>query len=364
MIKPILVFGKKESYKTDAQGKGYAFMFRNRYIYGIDLGSNMIKIYSQKHNVIVKEKNMIAIRNKEDVIGIGDEAYEMYEKNPTNVIVTSPMSNGMIANISQLELVLYSLLTKSGRRIGRRPVIYFSVPVGMTEIEKRAYMAVAQSRELQNSKVLLVERPIVDALALGIPIIKTKGSMIVNIGAASTEVSVIADARVIISKVIPLGGEQFNKDIVTNIRRRNNFFVSLRTADRLKLALADLKQEKKLARKIVGIDCISGLPREKIVTSNTINEAIAESVKGIADEIKVFLERTPPQIHKAILENGIYLTGGSTRIPNIERILSAQIGCPILLSEYYDLCTVYGLKEFVNHDALHHWAFAPKDRKK
>ena len=87
-------------------------------------------------------------------------------------------------------------------------------------------------------------------------------------------------------------------------------------------------------------------------------------MKGISDEIKIFLERTPPQIHKAILENGIYLTGGSTRIPNIERVLSAQIGCPILLSEYYDLCTVYGLKEFVNHDVLHHWAFTPKNRKR
>lgn len=338
-------------------------MFTN-HVYGIDLGSNMIKIYSQRSDEIVKERNMIAIRNKEDVLAIGDEAYEMFEKNPSNVVVSSPMSGGMIGNINQLEIVLQMLLEKTERKVGRHPVIYFAVPVDMTEIEKRAYYAVAQSGRFRKSKVLLVERPIVDALALGIPIIKTKGSMIVNIGAATTEVSVIADNRVIISKLIPLGGDHFTQDILTNIRRRNNFFVSQRTAGRLKTSLADLKQEKKLARKIIGMDCVSGLPREKIVTSATINESILSSVTGIAAEIRTFLERTPPQIHKVILSEGIYLTGGSTMIPNIDRVLSEQIGCPILLSKYYDLCTVYGLKEIVTHDALHHWAFTPKNRKR
>lgn len=72
-------------------------MFKN-HVYGIDLGSNMIKIYSQNSNEILKEKNMIAIRNKDTVLAVGDEAYEIYEKNPTNVKVSSPMLNGMIAN--------------------------------------------------------------------------------------------------------------------------------------------------------------------------------------------------------------------------------------------------------------------------
>ncbi|NCB91461.1 MAG: rod shape-determining protein [Clostridia bacterium] len=337
-------------------------MFTN-HVYGIDLGSNMIKIYSQKNDVIVKERNMIAIRNKEDILAVGDEAYEMFEKNPDNVEVTSPMSNGMIANISYLEIVLHMLLEKTGRRIGRRPVFYFAVPVDTTEIEKRAYYSVAQSGRFRKSRVLLVEKPIADALALGIPIIKTKGSMIVNIGAATTEISVIADSRVIISKIVPMGGDHFNQAILNNIRRRNNFFVSLRTAGRLKMSLADLKQKQKLARKIVGVDCVSGLPRERVVTSGTINESMNDAISEIASQIRTFLERTPPQIHRVILAEGIYLTGGSTKIPNIDRILSEQIGCPIILSQYYDLCTVYGLKEIITHDALHHWAFTPKKRK-
>ena len=305
-------------------------MFKN-HVYGIDLGSNMIKIYSQNSNEILKEKNMIAIRNKDTVLAVGDEAYEIYEKNPTNVKVSSPMLNGMIANISHLEIMLQLLLDKTGRSVGRHPVIYFAVPVDMTEIEKRAYYSIAHTGQLRQSKVLLVERPIADALALGIPIMRTKGSMIVNIGAATTEISVIADTRVIISKVIPVGGDRLTQDILTTIRRKLNFSISERTAGRLKVSLANLEKDTKDARKIIGIDCVSGLPRERVITSPAVNEAITPAICEIITEIRAFLERIPPQIHKVILSEGIYLTGGSTHLPYIDRVLSRQIGCPILI---------------------------------
>lgn len=337
-------------------------MFMNR-VYGIDLGSHMVKIYSQKDNEIMKERNMIAVRNGKDILAAGEDAYEMYEKNPVDVDVSSPMVNGMIANIGYQEIVLHNLFNKTGRYLGNRPVIFFAVPMDMTEIEKRAYYSAVQTGRLRKSKILLVERPIVDAFALGIPVIKTKGSMIVNMGAATTEVSVIADSRVIISKIIPIGGDQFNQTIIDTVRRKNNFFIGMRTAGRLKVSLADLRYEQKIAKKIIGIDCFTGLPKEKIVTSATINEAVLETTKRIATEIRIFLERTPPQINKLIQKDGIYLTGGSSRIPDISRVLSEQIGCPILLSHYYDLCTIYGLKEIITHDALHHWAFTPKKRK-
>ncbi len=337
-------------------------MFGNR-VYGIDLGSHMIKIYSRKSNEIVKERNMIAVRNENHVLAVGDEAYEMYEKSPENVEVTSTMSNGKIANISYLEIVLYSLLQKTGNRIGRHPVIYFSVPSNMTEIEKRAYYSITRTGPLRKGKILLVERPIVDAFALGIPVNKTKGSMIVNIGAAMTEMSVIADSRVIISKTFPIGGDAMDQEILNAIRRKNNFFISRRTAGRLKIAMADLSQEKKVGKKIVGMDSVSGLPREKVITSTTINESILDSAVSIGKEMDKFLERTPPQIRRLIQKEGIYLTGGSSKIPNIAKIISKQVGCPILLSQYQDLCTIYGLKELITHNALHHWAFTPKLRK-
>lgn len=209
----------------------------------------------------------------------------------------------------------------------------------------------------------LVDKPIADALALGIPINRTKGSMIVNIGAQSTEISVIANARVIFSRIIPVGGKQFNESICNLNRRKNNFQIGSKTAKRVKIALADLGTDKKRGAE--------GARRRWCIRSSNgrdhyfflVNEALLSGVNEIGEEIKHALERTPPQIHDHIQKEGIYITGGSTRIPNIDRYLSRQLGCPVQLSQYYDLCTICGLKELITHDALHRWAYTVNKKK-
>ena len=242
--------------------------------YGIDLGTSTVKIYDLKKDTITKEKNMIAIRNKDQLLAVGNDAYEMHERTPSNIEIITPMSNGRIANVLMVEAVLHTLLCRCGSRIGYRPELYFSAPSGMTEIEKRSYYAIAHRGRLKNCRMYLVDKPIADALALGIPINKTKGSMIVNIGAQSTEISVIADARVIFSKLIPIGGRQFNEAISFLNRKKNNFQIGSKTAKRLKIALADLENDKMEARKVRGVDGTTGLPVEGIVTSSLVNEAV------------------------------------------------------------------------------------------
>lgn len=331
-------------------------MFHNNF--GIDLGTSTIKIYDQKKDVITKEKNMIAIRDDEQVFAIGNEAYEMFEKTPQNIKICSPMRNGRIADVFQAEAVLHTLLNHSESAVGYQPNLFFSVPTGMTQIEKRAYYAVAHRGKLRKCKVHLIDRPIADALALGIPIKKTRGSMIVNMGAQSTEISVLADSRVIFSDLIPVGGTQFNDAIRSNIRRKNNLHVGNKTARRLKMALADMNRGIHEGRKIMGMDCSNGLPRDGIITARTINDAIIETIRPITDAIMPLLQRTPPQVHTNIQREGIYLAGGSSRIPNMDKYLSEILECQVQLSTYYDLCTICGLKELVTHPALQHWTYS------
>lgn len=330
--------------------------------YGVDLGTSTVKIYNQRRNTITKEKNMIAIKDGKSVLAIGNEAYEMFEKAPENISVECPMAFGRIADVGKLEAVLHIMLRRSGGSFGRRPSIYFAVPADMTEIEKRAYYTMTHKGRLRKCRVYLVDRPIADAIALGIPLNRTRGSLLVNIGAQSTEISVIADARVIISKVVPIGGRQFNEAICENIRKRHNFLVGTKTGKRLKLAMGDLTEPKNEGRKVYGIDTVSGLPRECVVSTRTVHQAVEQSVHNICEEIHLFLERTPPQIHRNILREGIYLTGGSTALPNIEKYLSHELDCPVILSPHYELCTICGLQELITHKALHRWAYSVKQK--
>lgn len=335
--------------------------FRN--VLGVDLGTSSVKIYSLKKNKIKVEKNMIAVRNKEQVLAVGNDAFEMYEKAPENVEVSYPMSYGKIANLDHVEVVLHALMYEMDKHVGNGPVIYFSVPMNMTEIERRAYYALAQAGSSRQSKVFLVERPICDAIALGIPLIRTKGSMIINIGAQSTEVSILANEQVIISKMIPIGGGQLSEAICESVRKNCNMLIGNRTAERLKLAIGNLKNDKKEARKIYGIDTLSGLPKEGIVPSDLINEAIEQKMRELTIELKMFIERIPPQIAKSVMTEGIYLTGGTTKLAGIERYISNVTGYPVKVPNYYDLCTIKGLEELITHKSLHRWAYSIKERR-
>ena len=331
--------------------------------FGVDLGTSTVKIYSLRKNRLLSEHDMIAIMGGSQVIAVGNDAFEMYEKNPPNISVDRPMVGGRIADVAEVEMLLRLLLRKTDRHAPAKPVIYFSAPVNMSELEKRAYYAISDAGKARNPRVFLVDRPICDAISLGIPISRTKGSMILDIGAQSTEVSVIAGDQIIVSDTLAIGGQQLNDSICNEIRRSFNLLIGKRTARRLKSSLATFLTTGSEKRTVTGIDTLSGLPRQEVITTELVNKAVTEEMEKGAEAMRTFLERTPPQVSGSILNEGIYLTGGTARIPGIERYLCRKIGCRINLGTDYEFSTVKGLEELMQHKELRKWAHSIKDRK-
>ena len=83
--------------------------------FGIDLGTNNIKIYNRSGDSILVEKNMIAIENKDTLFAYGDSAFEMYEKAPGNIHISYPLSNGVIADIKNMELLVRYFINNLNR---------------------------------------------------------------------------------------------------------------------------------------------------------------------------------------------------------------------------------------------------------
>ena len=220
-----------------------------------------------------------------------------------------------------------------------------------------------RSHWLKKNRVFMVEAPIADAIAMGVNLEDPEGNMIVNIGAQSTEVSIITDGKIIISKKIPLGGRQMNESICSEIRKRYNLQIGTRTAKRLKMVMGRLSDQKKGVRKVVGIDCISGLPREEVISSYVVNDGIMNCLNEIAAEMKTFLERIPPQISYHIAKQGIYITGGSTRLPYIDKYLASYTGFTFNLSELYETSAVTGLEKIIRDKDLRKWAVPITQRK-
>ena len=330
--------------------------------FGIDLGSDTIKIYDQKRDSFSEDKNFIAVRKNEGVIAVGQNAYEMLEMTPKNVSVTVPMSSGRISDVVLAEAIIEECLYSGERFLSHRSSLYFSVPTDMTEIERRAYASISKRGRLRNSRVYLVEKAVANAISFGISVPDTKGSMIVDTGCFNTEMAVIADSRIILNKMVPFAGRSITENIIADIRRKNKLAVSRRTATELKKKLSGLRPAKASGLTVYGSDTDSGLPRDGYVTATTINRAVQTSLESLVLEINEFIQRTPPQVLSRIREEGINLCGGTSRISGIDDFIAGKTGIKVNLSPAFESSVILGLKELINHRNDHGYAFLALNR--
>lgn len=331
--------------------------------FGIDLGTDTIKIYDKRDNSVSIEKNLIAIRNDSDVLAVGNDAFEMLNREAEDTIVSTPSNAGKISDIRFTEAILHSLLYKQKHYIGYRSNIYFAVPVDMTELERRAYASIAKRGKLRKCSIYLVEKPILDALALGLPIAKAKGSTIINIGASGTTLAAIADSHVVLNNFFSLGGNIIDDEIIAAARKKNNIIISNKEAEKIKIQiLADSLYSSKGAF-VSGIDSVSGLPRSGFITSGTVRRAVDKILNELIVKLRDFMQRVPPQIREIAEEEGIYLTGGCSRIHGIAERIGKGLGYPIQQSSLHEQSTVNGLKEVISYTGANKLAYTPMQRK-
>ena len=332
-------------------------LFQN--ICGVDLGTDTIKIRDKSGKKFMDSKNMIAVRNETEVIAIGDAAYEMYEKNPVNVEVSCPMINGVIASAANMELVLSHTLKKFTSFAQTSSDICMAVPSNVTPVEQRAFFNVL-SGSINASKIRLVDKGIADAVSIGLPVLSPTGHMIVNVGADTTEISVVANGNVILGQTLKTGGKKLDADICTMIRRKFNINIGMKTAERLKNNLAFMINGPRLEQKVFGIHTLSGLPKSDMIPSLAVSVAIIDTIDSMVENIKSVYGRTPPQIMTDIANEGIFLTGGVSMLLNLPIYMQKEIGLPIYHIQDPKNSTVRGLVEIINNKELSELMHAPQ----
>lgn len=339
----------------------------NQNVYGIDFGTNNIKIFNGQTKTIVNEKNIIAIKNKRDVFAIGDDAFEMYEKAPDNIVVSYPIKFGVIADIKNMKSLIEKMFIKINHpRIVRGGRFCIAVPTDITEVEKRAFYDVIYDSSIKAKEIKIVEKPIADAVGLGIDIDSPKGNMIVNIGADTTEITITSLGGIVISRIIKIGGNKLDEIICNIVKRKYNILIGLKTAEQLKINLAnamydDDNDEDYDMCSVYGRNIITGLPSERPVTSDLIYEAIRELLTSIIEAIKQLLERTPPELSADIIETGIYLTGGSAEIKNLDKLIEQETDLKVNLVKTPGESVIRGISKIVSDTKYKKLMYTPRE---
>ena len=222
-----------------------------------------------------------------------------------------------------------------------RPRVVVGVPSGITEVEERA---VEESVLRAGAKeVYLIEEPMAAAIGANLDVAEPTGNIIVDIGGGTTEVAVISLGGVVISNSLRTAGDELDEDIVNYIKREMGLAIGETTAEEIKIEIGcALPLMTEASMEVRGRDLGNGLPRNVIITSTQIEEAMKDSINEIVEVVKTTLEKTPPELASDIVEKGIVLAGGGALIRNLDKLLSQRTGMPVYIAENPLECVVKG----------------------
>ena len=323
--------------------------------FGIDLGTSNIKIYNRADDEVFVEKNMIAIENKKNLFAYGDSAFEMYEKAPSNIHISYPLSNGVIADIQNMELLVKYFLGDLMKNNIKPADYYIAVPWDVTEVEKRAFKDLIKESNVKAKKVMVVDKAVADGL--GIDVKNSQGVLVVNVGFDTTEVSILSLGGIVLSKLIKVGGRKFDDAIKAAVRREYSLIIGGKTAEVVKTSLLEL-EEAQTGAVVYGRDIVTGLPVEREIPTQLVDECLIEHFDTIIDNVKVILERTPPELAADIYRHGVYLTGGASQVSKLAQLMSKGTGLKVNVSENPVTSVALGLAKVINDDNYKTVAYA------
>ncbi len=313
----------------------------------VDLGTANTLVYVKGKGIVGNEPSVVAVqeelRGPKRILAVGKEAKDMVGRTPGSIMAIRPLKDGVIADfdVAQKMLEYFIRKTHNNRKSFVRPRIIVSVPIGITEVEKRA---VKESAEAAGAReVYLMEETMSAALGAGMPITEPTGNMVVDIGGGTTGVAVISLAGIVVSKSVRVGGDKLDEAIMQYVKRNYNMLIGERTAEEVKIKLAQLYGNGEIkTMQVKGRDLRAGVPKTIDITSDEVREAMSEPVGVIVEAIKQTLERTPPELAADIVDNGIMLTGGGALLGGLDKLLMQETGLPVSVAEDPLSCVVYG----------------------
>lgn len=295
---------------------------------GIDLGTAYTLVYVRGKGIVINEPSFVAIDRKTRApIEVGARAKEMWSKNPKDIQIVRPLRDGVISEYEITARMLDYLIRKAHEQSWvpvPRPRVVVGIPSGVTEVEKRAVIEATLDAGAREAH--LIEEPVAAAIGANLPVLETRGSMVVDIGGGTTEVALFSLGGIVISRSIRVAGDEMDEDIVQHLRSKHNLLIGEPTAEKAKIDIGSaypLPQEQTYLVK--GRNLTTGLPDSVEVSSIEIREAIGGSVNIIIDTVKDALDDTPPELVADLMEGGITIAGGGGQLRGLDERIKEEV---------------------------------------
>ncbi|HRH55728.1 MAG TPA: rod shape-determining protein [Candidatus Paceibacterota bacterium] len=298
---------------------------------GIDLGTGNTLVYVRGRGIVIAEPTAATVNEKTgQIVAVGASAKAMLGKTPPHIRAVRPLSHGVISDFEVTEELLAYFINKAqgGRSRLFGPRVVVGVPTGVTNVESRAVRDAAMTAGAR--EVYILEEPMAGAIGAKLPVMEAVGTMVLDIGAGTTDIAVIALGGSVAGKSSQVAGDRFNENITDYVRSEFQLAIGEKTAEDTKVAIgAVLPLDVALEKAVRGRDLATGLPREILLTDSHVREALAPSMEALMEAMKEVIEKTPPELLSDVLERGVTVFGGGALLRGLPEQLAKMLGVPV-----------------------------------
>jgi rod shape-determining protein MreB len=308
----------------------------------IDLGTANTLVYARGRGIVFNEPTVIALNTRtQDVLAVGQEAWQMIGRTPGYIVAVRPLRQGAITDFDITERLIRLLLHRCGVSRLNRPRVLICVPSAITSVERRAVKEA--SHRAGASAAFLIEQPMAAAIGAGLPIHEPIGNMVVDVGGGTSETAVISLGGVVSSRSIRCGGFDIDGAIQTFIRREYGLAIGERTAEEIKLAIGSAAPfDGEVKAEVRGRELLTGMPKTVVISPAELRSAVEDNIRQIIEAAVECLGAAPPELAQDIITQGIHLVGGGALLRGLARRLADETMVPVHLVATPLECVVLG----------------------
>src|SRR5688500_15618836 len=204
----------------------------------IDMGTANTIIAVQGRGVVFDEPSLVAINELTDeIVAYGQEAFDLLGREGRDITVMSPLSSGVIADCERTKKMLAYFVRKSktgGSQVALQAVM--SMISDVTHVEQRALLNAAEDSHI--GKVYMMEEGLAAAFGAGVTPSDKRASAVIDFGAGTTNIAIVAKGSVVHSRSERLGSNEINSVLANHLRRHRGLQVGEETTELLKTNFA------------------------------------------------------------------------------------------------------------------------------
>ncbi|MGH8933765.1 MAG: rod shape-determining protein [Egibacteraceae bacterium] len=297
----------------------------------IDMGTASTLVWVKGRGIVLDEPTVVAVHQRGgEVRAMGHEAHELIAHGSGSFVAHRPLVGGAVTDFGATASLLRMVLRRLRVRRPSRLRLVVCIPSGLTDVERRALEQAAAQAGI--GATYPISGPLAAAMGAGLAIDQPIGTMVVDAGGGSCKVAMISLGEIVKCALIRTGGFDIDDAIARYVRSRFDLVIGARVAEQVKVEIGSASPQMQMPEprvEVSGRELAGGRPRTVTLAGDEVRAVIDPCVSAVLGAVLDVLGNCPPALAQDVVDTGLWLCGGGSKLRGLATRLAAETGLPV-----------------------------------